>query len=57
MQTVFVSVLPRMIFGEDVTTSPKVFATREAAQRDCDMLNKTRNPNSQFIVLEMEVNT
>lgn len=57
MNTVFVSVLPRTLFGEEITTSPKVFATKEAAQRDCDTLNKTRNLRSHFIVLEMEVNS
>lgn len=50
---VFLSVLPRHIFGNEVITSPKVFATRKAAQADCDKLNETRR--NKFIVIEMEV--
>jgi hypothetical protein len=54
MRTVFLSVLPRNIFNEEVLTSPRVFATREGAQADCNNLNKTRS--NKFIVIELEVN-
>jgi hypothetical protein len=54
---VFVSVLPKAdIAGNYSDSSPKVFATREAAQLDCDNLNKSRNPRSRFVVREMEIN-
>jgi len=50
---VFVTVLPRTVFGEKLDTAPRVFATREAAQADCDSLNKTRL--NKFVIREMEV--
>lgn len=56
-QTVYVTVLPRVFFGDVHYCSPKVFATREAAQADCDSLNKTRmSHNPQFVIQEMLVN-
>ena len=56
-QIVFVTVLPKAdIAGNYSDCSPKLFATREAAQADCDGLNKTRNKASQFVIREMEVN-
>lgn len=54
-QVVYVSVLPRDIFGNGVDTNPKVFATREAAQADCDKLNATRMKGSHFVVRTMTV--
>lgn len=51
--TVFVTVRPLQIFGESRDTSPKVFATREGAQADCDELNKNRP--GLFVIREMEV--
>lgn len=55
-QIVYVTVLPFQLFGDYFDRSPKLFATREAAQADCNSLNKTRNPSSHFVVREMEVN-
>lgn len=55
-QTVYVSVLPKAdLIGNVSDSSPKLFATREAAQADCDSLNKGRFASSQFVVREMEV--
>lgn len=55
-QIVYVTVLPKPdIAGNVSDASPKLFATREAAQADCDDLNKMRSEHSQFIVREMKV--
>lgn len=55
-QIVYVTVLPFELFGDYFERSPKLFATHEAAQADCDSLNKTRNKQSQFVVREMVIN-
>lgn len=55
-QTVFLSVLPKPdIIGNYSDCSPKVFATRDAAQKDCDDLNKGRM-GSGFVVREVTIN-
>lgn len=53
-QVVFVSVIVKEIWGERTDCSPRLFSTREAAQADCDELNKTRMTRP-FTVREMRI--
>lgn len=54
-QIVYVSVIRKFgIAGDGFDASPSLFATREAAQADCDNLNKTRM-SKDFVVREMTI--
>lgn len=53
-QLVFLSVCVKEMYGQSNDCSPYVFATREAAQADCDENNKTRAAN-HFVVREQRI--